>query len=107
MPAPSMWDRRANRLAAAIKQRVNAGANGITPPGQLPPFTKRVTPDWLLKNWQHPKVQQWMAAQDPVKQLEIANMVGRHIQGLMPEPASPMAANPLGASPYRAGMNIS
>ena len=104
---------RASKLAAALNQRVDAFASALTPPGSRPPFTHSFSRtgalDTILKNWNHPATQQWIGAMDPLAQLQLHNALGEHIRqsGMMPDPASRMAANPLGASSYRVGMNVS
>lgn len=102
---------RADKLAAALQHRVGVFAQAVTPPGSRPPFTKPFSEskalDTILQHWNHPATQQWISSMDPVAQLELHNAIGEHIRGLMPDPASNMAANPLAAGGFRAGMNVS
>lgn len=99
---------RATKLAAALQHRIGVFAQAVTPPGSRPPFTQAFSEskalDTILKHWNHPATQQWIGSMDPVSQLELHNALGEHIRGLMPDPASNMAANPLGATNYHVGL---
>jgi hypothetical protein len=68
-------ERRSDMMAAAIKNRVDTIAHGITPPGGRPPFTRRMTVRealaWWLKHRYDPIGMQMFAGMMPVQQQEL------------------------------------
>lgn len=122
-------EQRADKLAAAMKARVQALSTGITPPGSRPPFTqtfgKDRALDTLLTHWQHPATQQWVQSLPPMDQLSLHNALSQRIleRGLMPATAQPdgmsitggaeanrasmMGVNQLAAPQFQAIRNVS